>query len=115
MAAARFLDTMSQILGMIGDVSDAISAYKQVTVTDDFRPLGLPEEDCPEIRIRIPPRQRPRRETPWFLLKGICTVTRWLALFGNEHWTKCSLNKGWRRYLPGDVGLRTRISDCVHR
>ena len=46
--------------GMAGETSDAISAYTRIKVTEAPRSLGMPKEECPEIRIRIPPRQRPR-------------------------------------------------------
>ena len=50
MAAAKFFDTVSKLLGMAGKTSDAITAYTL---------LRLAKEECPEIRVRISPRQSP--------------------------------------------------------
>ena len=62
MKGAKFLDTISKRPGMARATSDAISAYTQVKMTEAPRLLRLPEEECPEILIRIQPRQRP---TTW--------------------------------------------------
>ena len=61
MAAAKLLDTISKLLSVAGETSDAISAYTHVKVTDAPRLSRLPQEECPEIWIRISPRQRPKR------------------------------------------------------
>ena len=58
MAAARFLDAPSELLGMAGETSDAISACTQVKMTEAPRLSRLQKEECPEIWVRIPPRQR---------------------------------------------------------
>ena len=58
MAAAKFLDTISKLPGMAGETSDAISAYSQVKMTEAPRLSRLPKEECPEMWIRLPPRQR---------------------------------------------------------
>ena len=61
MAAARFLNTISKVRGMAGETSDAISAaYTQAKMTEAPRLLRLPKEECPEIWIRIPQRNRPK-------------------------------------------------------
>ena len=60
MAAAKFLDTISELLGMAGETSDLISAYTQVKMTEVPRFLRMPKEGCPEIWISIPLRQRPK-------------------------------------------------------
>ena len=57
MAAAKFLDAMSKLPGMAGETSDAMSAYTRVTMTEAPRLLRMPTEECPEMWIRIPPRQ----------------------------------------------------------
>ena len=57
MATAKFLDTISKLLGKGGETSDASSAYTQVKVTELFRA----QKRMSEIWIRIPPRQRPNR------------------------------------------------------
>ena len=59
MAAAKFLDTMSNLPGMPGETNDAISAYTRVKMPEAPRWFRMPKEDCFEIWIRIPPRQRP--------------------------------------------------------
>ena len=59
MAAAKFSDTISKLPDMAGETSDAISAYTQVKMTEADGLLRMPKEKCPEIWIRIPPRQRP--------------------------------------------------------
>ena len=46
MAAPKFLDTISKLLG-------------QVTTTESARLSRSPEEECLEIWVRIPPRQKP--------------------------------------------------------
>ena len=58
MAAARFLDTISNILGMTGEAGVVVSAYPQVRMADASRLLKLPESACPEISVSILPRQR---------------------------------------------------------
>ena len=77
MAAARFLDTISKLLDMVGETGDAISTYTQVKMTEAPRLLRMPKEECPEIWIRIPPRQRPhgwnKIEDPAVLLeRNLC-------------------------------------------
>ena len=57
MAAAKFLDTVSISVGMLGEARDAVSANTRVHMIDYTRLLMLPEEDCPDIWIRILPRQ----------------------------------------------------------
>ena len=52
-AAAKFLDTTSKLLGMGVETCDAISAYTEVKMTEAPRLLRMPKEDCPEIWIRI--------------------------------------------------------------
>ena len=59
MAAARFLDTISKLPGMCGEISDAFSTYTQVKITEASRLCRLPQAECPEIWIRTPPRHRP--------------------------------------------------------
>ena len=58
-SAAKFLDTISKLLGRAGEASDAVPAYTQVKVTEAPRLLGLSQEEFPEMWIRIPRRQRP--------------------------------------------------------
>ena len=57
MAAAKFLDTISISVGVLGEARDAVSAYTRVHMIDYARQLMLPEEDCPDIWIRILARQ----------------------------------------------------------
>ena len=45
--------------GVAADSSDAVSTYAQVKMTGAPRLFRLPKEECPEMWIRIPPRQRP--------------------------------------------------------
>ena len=59
MAATKFLDTISKLPVMAGAASDAVSAYTQVKMTEAPRLLRLSKDECPEIWIRIHPRQRP--------------------------------------------------------
>ena len=44
MAAAIFLDSISKLLGMAGETSDAIAAYTQVKMT-----LRMLNKECPSI------------------------------------------------------------------
>ena len=78
MTAAKFLDNIAKLLGMAGEASDAVPAYTQVKIAEAPRLLQLLEEQCPEIWIIIPSRQRPKVGTRltilWFLLKGIKIV-----------------------------------------
>ena len=57
MAAAKFLDSISQLLGRAWKISDAVLACTLVEMTEAPRLLRLPEEECPEIWIRNPPGQ----------------------------------------------------------
>ena len=61
MAAAKFLDTISKLLGLAGETSDAVSAYTQVKMTEAPRLIRLPEEECPEIWIRMFPQQQTKK------------------------------------------------------
>ena len=60
MATAKFLDTISKVPGMTGVTGDAVWAFTQVKMTEAPRLFRLPQEECPELWIRIPPRQRPK-------------------------------------------------------
>ena len=84
-AAAKFLDTTSKLLGMGAETSDAISAYTEVIMTEAPRLLRMPKEDCPEIWIRILPRQRPKG---WNNIEDSSfetfMVTHWPAFFGKK-------------------------------
>ena len=62
MAAAKFLDTISKLLGMAGETSDARPAYTQVKMTEPPSLLRMPREECPEIWIIVPRRQTKRLE-----------------------------------------------------
>ena len=58
LTAAKFLDTIWKLSGVAGEASDAVSAYTQVKMTEPRRLSRFPTEECPEIWIRVPPRQR---------------------------------------------------------
>ena len=58
MAAARLLDTVAKLPGMIGEVSDAVSAYTQVEMSEARRLLRLPAEECLAMWIRLHPQQQ---------------------------------------------------------
>ena len=60
LAAAKFLDPISQRPGMVGEASDAVSAHTQVKMTEAPRLLRIPQEACPDIWNTISPRQRPK-------------------------------------------------------
>ena len=47
LAAAKFLDTISKLLGIAGETSDATAAYRQGKMTNFPRWLRLPKEECP--------------------------------------------------------------------
>ena len=48
MAATKFLYPLSEFLGMIGEASDAVSAYTQVKMVVALGALNPPENECPE-------------------------------------------------------------------
>ena len=52
--------TLSCVHGTAGDTIDAISVSTQVKMTEASRWLRMPKEECPDIQIRIPPRQKPK-------------------------------------------------------
>ena len=56
---------------MAGETSDAVSAYTQVKMIEAPRSWRLPKEECPEIWIRIPPRQRPNNWDTSYPLAGL--------------------------------------------
>ena len=58
-AAAKFLDTISKVLGVTGEASDAVSTYTHVRLVDAPSKTMLPESECPETWMRTSPRQRP--------------------------------------------------------
>ena len=60
MAAAQFVDTTSKFLGITGGASEAVSAHMQVKMIDAPRLLKLPENDDPDISIRMPSQRRPK-------------------------------------------------------
>ena len=99
MAAAKFLDAMSKLLGVAGETSDAISAYTRVKMTEAPRLLRMPKEECPEMWIRIPPRQIPTgwddiedpSGTSW--KKLMWSPTGWPCL-GKKIW-RSDIRKGW--------------------
>ena len=59
MAAAKFLDTISKLLGMAGEANDA-EAYTQVHLSDAPRLLRLLENECPQVWRGLPPSRRPK-------------------------------------------------------
>ena len=80
MAAAKFFDTLSKLLGMAGEASDAVSEYTSVNMTEAPWLLRSPIEECPERWLIILPWQRPnsvgiRLTILWYFLKGIQMVT----------------------------------------
>ena len=87
MAAAKSLNTISKLLGVTGETSDAVSAYTRVKMTEALRLLRLPLEVCLEIWIRIVPRQKKlkvgiRLKTTWYILNGTFMVIHVAAFFG---------------------------------
>ena len=87
MAAAKFLDTISKLPGLVGETSDANSPHSQVKMTEALRLLRLPLEVCPEIWIRIVPRQKnvkvwKRLKTTWYIMNGTYMVIHVAAFFG---------------------------------
>ena len=95
----KLLDTISKLLGMAGETSDAGSAYTRVKTPWLVR---LPEEECPEIWIRIPPRRWPTR---WDKIHPLASLI-W------ERKVEELLDKhGWEKYRNGSVFTRTKSSD----
>ena len=101
MTAAKFMDTISKFPGMTVQASDTESAFTQVKSVDAPRLLMLPEAECSEILIMIPPGQRTKScdnidnpvvplEIPYDCSEkskscsclSTCTVSRWS---GNKH------------------------------
>ena len=86
-----------------GEACDAVSARTQVKMTDAARLLKLPGNECPEIWIWIPPRQRSKAwhnfDDPVVPLERICTVTLRQVLFGRGSSKKyCPKWDGWKKY-----------------
>ena len=59
MVAAKFLDTIARMPGMKGQAADAVKAYTQVPLINAPALLGLPENECPETWISLPPSRQP--------------------------------------------------------
>ena len=60
LAAARFLDAISRLLGLAGEANDAVSPYKVVDLCEAPGLLRLPENECPQVWMRLPPSRRPK-------------------------------------------------------
>ena len=117
MAAAKFLDTISKLPGLVGETSDANSPHSQVKMTEALRLLRLPLEVCPEIWIRIGPRQKKRESLDkienhlvhleWNFFGHPCGGLLWesqiflsqasAVCFHSPRWSKCQRNLFGRR------------------
>ena len=64
MAAATFQDTLSRLPGMVCETNDAAPACTQVHRTEAPRLLRESEKECPQLWIRLPHRQRPKKRDP---------------------------------------------------
>ena len=110
MAAATFLDAMSKLLGMAGETSDAISAYTQVTMTEAPRLLRMPKEECPEMWIRIPPRQIPTGGDNIEDPSGTC----WKKLMWSPTGRPCLGKKIWRSDIRKRMGGKYQLGECLY-
>ena len=120
MAAARFLGTISKLLGMAEERSDPLSAYIEVKMTEAPRLLRMPEEECPEIWIRSLPRQRPKariiQKTQWCLSQGTFLVTHWPPFsLGKKIWRRDIWEGMWENINVRIFFTGTRSSDYSHR
>ena len=110
MAAAKFLDAMSKLLGMAGETSDAISAYTRVKMTEAPRLLRMPKEECPEMWIRIPPRQIP---TGWDNIEDP-SGTSWKKLMWSPTGRPCLGKKIWRSDIRKRMGGKYQLGECLY-
>ena len=110
MAAATFLDAMTKLLGMAGETSDAISAYTRVTMTEAPRLLRMPKEECPEMWIRIPPRQIPTGGDNIEDQSGTC----WKKLMWSPTGRPCLGKKMWRSDFRKRMGGKYQLGECLH-
>ena len=106
MAAAKFLDTIARMPGMAGQAADVVKAYTQVPLNEVRKLLGLPQEQCPETWMSLPPR-------PPASLRKIrdlaCPFER--NLFGHplaglrweRHLEKGLLKLRWGKNIPVDL------------
>ena len=114
-AEAKYLDTISKLLGIAGETHDAVSANNQVEMTEAPRLSRLPKAECPKIRIRIPPR---RRSTSWdnigdpvVLLDRDLSGQPLAALLQERKYQAVILENGWEGvpcaclYMHKKIGL----------
>ena len=99
-AAAKFVDTISKLLRLAGERSDANSAYAQVKMTEALRLLRLLLEERPEIWFRVVPRQKNVKvgiilKTLWYILNGTYLVIHVAAFFGKDKFEEVLSEKGW--------------------
>ena len=89
MAAAKFLDTIARMPGMKGQAADAVKAYTQVPSINAPALLELPENECLETWISLPPSRQPdswKSKTRCAHYREISMDTRWQGCFGKAIW-----------------------------
>ena len=89
MAAATFLDPISEFIGMAGEAKDAVSAYNQVKMIDVSQTIEVARRRMSKYLDQDSLTTKTKNlgttlTTLWFLLNGICKVTRWQVFFGRR-------------------------------
>ena len=116
MVAAKFLDSLARMPGMKGQAADAVKAYTQVSLLNTHELLGLPENQCPETWISLPPARRP---ASWKDIDDpVCPLERNLyghpiaGLLWEKHLGRALFQLAWTRvpsweclYVHKDQGL----------
>ena len=100
MAAAKSLNTISKLLGVTGETSDAVSAYTRVTTAEAPRLLqmvlkfgsggsGFLHDKDQTVGIIL--------MILWYFFNGIYLVTHQPAFFGERQNEEAIFEKGWEK------------------
>ena len=89
MPAAKVMDVIARQDDCTGQTADAVAACTQVKMEDAPRLLKIPKSECPDLWIRLPRHQWPKKiekhwRSHWFLSNEICTDTYLLASCGKD-------------------------------
>ena len=104
LAAARLTDTLARHPGMAVEANDAVSACKQVHVSEARRLLRLPEKECPHEWMGLRPSRGPKmsdsiEESVVLLEQNLCGHPLAGMLWEGNFVERCSSNTGNKYHL----------------
>ena len=101
MTAAKIMDVIARLQGCDGQAADAVSAYTQVKLEDAPRLLKIPNSECPDVWIRLPPQNWPKSwaniEDPVVLLERNLCGHPLAGLLWERQFEEALLELGWER------------------